>query len=35
MLTLGIVYPPPSGDVPTFIKSLDHKLSDILGKGNP
>ena len=35
MLTLGIVYRPPSGDVPTFIKSLDHKLSNILDKGNP
>ena len=29
VLTLGIVYRPPSGDVPTFIKSLDHKLSNI------
>ena len=35
VLTLGIVYRPLSGDVPTFIKSLDHNLSDILGKGNP
>ena len=35
ILTLGVVYRPPAGDVPTFVKSLDSTLQNILGKGNP